>query len=201
MDRKRDTLEFQILLREIEPSVWRRIEVPASYSFWDLHVAIQDVMGWQDYHLHAFRVRNRATGQLDQIGIPNEDRFEDEPEFLAGWVVPVADYLSQPGDSAVYEYDFGDGWEHHLILDAVQRRRAGVRYPRCLAGGRACPPEDCGGPGGYAEFLETIADPDHEEHASTLAWVGGRFNPEAFDCRRVRFADPKRRWRIAFAGG
>lgn len=201
MDRKRDTLQFQILLREIEPPVWRRIEVAASYSFWDLHVAIQDVMGWKDYHLHVFRVHNIKTGRQDEIGIPNEDRFEDEPDVVAGWTIPVADYFSRPGDSALYEYDFGDGWEHELLLEAVGRRSAGVRYPRCLAGGRACPPEDCGGPGGYAELLETIADPDHEEYASTWTWLGGRFNPETFSCKRVRFDDPKKRWRIAFAGG
>lgn len=201
MDRKRDTLQFRVVLRDIEPPVWRSIEVPASYTFWDLHVAIQDSMGWQDCHLHAFRARNPETAELDQVGIPGDVPFEGEPEVLPDWDVPVADYLFQAGDHAAYEYDFGDGWEHEVILEAVGKRQARIKYPRCLAGERACPPEDCGGPWGYAELLQAIADPNHEAYASTMTWLGGPFNPEAFDASHVRFDDPGKRWRIAFAGG
>ena len=201
MDTKRDTLEFSIGLTEIEPRIWRRIEVPASYSFWDLHVAIQDSMGWLDYHLHAFRIQNPKTGALDEIGIPDEDAFEGEPGFLPGWQIPAVRYFQRLGDRAEYEYDFGDSWQHEVVLEAVRRRHAKTKYPRCVAGARACPPEDCGGPRGYAELLATIADPAHEEHESTLRWLGGRFDPEAFDARRVRFDNPKKRWRIAFADG
>ena len=201
MDTKRDTLQFRIGLTEIEPPIWRRIEVPASYSFWDLHVAIQDSLGWLDYHLHAFRTSNPKTGALDEIGIPDEDAFEGEPVCLPGWQIPATMYFQQPGDRAEYEYDFGDSWQHEVVLEAVRQREANTKYPRCLAGARACPPEDCGGPSGYAELLATIADPTHEEHESTLQWLGGRFDPEAFDARKVRFDNPKKRWRIAFAGG
>ena len=83
-------MQFKVHLRGSKPLIWRRFEVPASYNFWDLHVAIQDAMGWQDYHLHAFRVRNPVTGDVEEIGIPDEDRFEGEPDFLPGWEVPVA---------------------------------------------------------------------------------------------------------------
>lgn len=200
MDRKRSTLQFRIALVEIEPVIWRRIEVPASYSFWDLHVAIQDAMGWLDYHLHLFSVRNPGTGRIDKIGIPDAGAFEGDVVHLPGWEIPMRAYFERPGDHADYEYDFGDDWQHEIVLEAVRRREPGTRYPRCLAGARACPPEDCGGVHGYAEVLTTIADPDHEEYASTLQWLGGSYDPEAFDPPRVRFADPKKRWKTAFGG-
>jgi hypothetical protein len=201
VDRKRQTLQFKVQLSGSEPLIWRQFEVPASYTFWDLHVAIQDAMGWQDCHLHAFRVRNPLTGEAAEIGIPDEDQFEGEPDFLPGWDVLVADYLSQAGDRAEYEYDFGDGWEHELVLEAVGVRHAKTRYPCCLAGARACPPEDCGGMGGYAELLQTIADPAHEEYENTMTWLGGAFDAAAFDPRRVHFDNPEKRWQIAFGNG
>ncbi len=199
MDTKRATLQFRVTLMEVEPPVWRRIEVPANYRFWDLHVAIQDAMGWLDYHLHMFRVLNPVTGGTDEIGIPDEDAFEGDPVCLAGWEVPVARYFEAVGTHATYEYDFGDDWVHDVELEAVGRRQAGTKYPRCLDGQRACPPEDCGGPHGYARLLETIADPTDDEYESTLEWLGGAFDPEAFSCREVRFENPNMRWRIAFA--
>mgnify|MGYP001167299306 CR=1 FL=1 len=93
MDAKRSTLQFRVTLAEVEPLVWRRIEVPMNYSFWDLHVALQDAMGWLDYHLHLFRVRNPKSGGTDEIGIPDEDAFEDAPVCLPGWEVPIAQYF------------------------------------------------------------------------------------------------------------
>ena len=199
MDTKRSTLQFKITLAEVEPLVWRRIEVAASYTFWDLHVAIQDAMRWLDYHLHMFRVPNPVTGRPDEIGIPDEDAFEGDPVCLAGWEVPVAAYFDAVGTRASYEYDFGDGWIHEVELEAVGRRQSGMKYPRCLDGQRACPPEDCGGPHGYAQLLQTIADPTDEEYESTMEWLGGSFDPEVFSPRQVRFWNPKRRWKIAFA--
>ena len=200
MDLKRDVIQFKVTLKAVRPSVWRRIEVPALYTFWDLHVAIQDAMGWSDYHLHAFRVRNRR-GKIDDIGIPDDDAFEGDPAFLPGWQVRVADYLDTVGARAVYEYDFGDDWVHELRVEAIGPRAPRVKYPRCVAGARRCPPEDCGGPYGYAELLTTIRDPSHEEHESMLEWLGGPFDPVAFDPAAVRFDNPAKRWKIAFGGG
>jgi hypothetical protein len=200
VDPRRDIIRFKISLKAIRPSIWRRIEVPARYSFWDLHVAIQDAMGWVDYHLHEFRVRN-ARGQIDEVGIPNDDAFEGEPPILPGWKVQVADYFDRIGARATYEYDFGDSWIHDLRVEAIGPRAPRVKYPRCVAGARRCPPEDCGGPSGYAELLTVIADPSHEEHASTLQWLGGPIDPAAFDVSAVQFDDPAERWKTAFAGG
>jgi len=200
MDLKRNTLTFLAALRDITPPIWRRIEVPASYTFWDLHVAIQDAMPWLDSHLHAFRMRNPLTGVIDEIGIPDGDAFEGEPIALAGWTIPLTAYFTSTHDGALYEYDFGDSWEHDVVLESIGTRHPRTKYPRCLAGARACPPEDCGGAAGYEELLDIMAHPEHEEYESTLEWLGGSFDPEKFDASTVRFDDPKKRWRIAFSG-
>ena len=197
MDQRRSTFQFKVQLRNIVPAVWRRIEVPAKYTFWDLHVAIQDAMGWLDCHLHAFRLQDPSTDEGIQIGIPDPDPFEGEAACLPGWEIPVIRYL-KVGDRISYEYDFGDGWEHDLRFEAIGIRHAKTKYPRCLSGARACPPEDCGGPGGYAELRKTISNPRHPDYQSMSTWLGGSFDPKAFDPRRVRFDDPKKRWLVAF---
>jgi hypothetical protein len=112
--------------------------------------------------------------------------------------VHVADYFRRVGTHASYEYDFGDGWTHDLRLESIAPRAAKAKYPRCVAGARRCPPEDCGGPYGYRELLKTISDPGHEEYGSMLEWLGGPIDPEAFDPSEVRFDNPAKRWKIAF---
>lgn len=98
----------------------------------------------------------------------------------------------------MYAYDFGDDWQHVLVHEGFESADDNRKYPRCLAGEGRCPPEDCGGVHGYEAFLQVIADPDHEEHESTLRWAGGGFDPEAFDPAAVKFDDPKKRWKKAF---
>src|SRR6056297_1045094 len=160
---------FDIRLRDIEPPIWRMIEIPASASFWELHVAIQDAMGWLDYHLHEFSVPLSPAGQPFKIGIP-DDEFRDD--VLAGWEEPIALYFRTPGNRATYWYDFGDDWRHDVVLAAVEPRAKGTKYPRCIAGARACPPEDCGGPPGYFDLLHALADPSHPERGALLEWLG-----------------------------
>jgi hypothetical protein len=190
--------QFRITLLEISPPVRRTIQVPGSYSFWDLHVAIQDSMGWLDYHLHLFRVTDPGAGAVVQIGIPDEDAFEGDEPILPGWDLPIARYFALPGAVARYEYDFGDGWEHEITLEAILPPAQGKRYPRCLGGERRCPPEDCGGIGGYEGLLAVIRDPTHREYESTLRWLGGRFDPERFNAQQVTFDNPGKRWEVAF---
>lgn len=190
--------QFKVVLLGVAPPIWRAIQVPETYSFWDLHVALQDAMGWLDYHLHLFRVNKPVTGEVVQIGIPDDDPFEGDEPTLPGWNVPIAPYFPHPGVVARYDYDFGDGWEHEITLEAIVPRQRGKKYPLCLGGARACPPEDCGGVGGYEDLLAVIYDPTHEEYESTLQWLGGRFEPEKFNPSRVRFDDPRRRWQLAF---
>jgi hypothetical protein len=193
--------QFKISLKDIEPLIWRRILVPATYSFWDLHVAIQDSMGWLDYHLHVFRIRKKYSHSDIAIGIPNEDRFEDEPEILPGWHIPIADYFDDVGKSAIYEYDFGDDWIHDVLLEAIMLRESGQKYPQCIDGARACPPEDCGGTSGYQEMLEVISDPDNDEYDEMMTWLGGNYDPSEFDPAKVKFDNPRKRWNIAFLNG
>ncbi|MFT5144407.1 MAG: hypothetical protein ACI80V_000599 [Rhodothermales bacterium] len=188
-------LQFKITLRGIKPPIWRRVVVPEEYSFWSLHVAFQSAMdGWLDYHLHLFSVRHPYTRKQAQIGVPDE--YGDD--FLPGWEIPITSYFGLNQRKAVYEYDFGDGWLHDVRLEAIMPVDKGETYPQCIGGRRQCPPEDCGGIGGYAEFLAGISDPQHPEHESYLAWLGAPFDPEAFDPSKVIFDDPDRRWRFAF---
>lgn len=173
--------------------------MPETYSFWDLHVAIQDAMGWEDYHLHEFEMLNPETGESDRIGIPAGELYPDL-QWLASWEIPIADYFGTETPISLYTYDFGDSWQHSVVLEEILPRATNVDYPRCLAGERACPPEDCGGPYGYYQFLEALQDPRHPEHESMLAWAGGAFDPEQFDANEVSFDDPDLRWTRAFAG-
>jgi hypothetical protein len=191
-------LRFRIELRDISPPIWRRIDVPGDYSFWDLHVAIQDAMGWCDYHLHAFRSPESGGSDSLEIGIPDDNEFMTGRRTIAGWEVPVSSRFDKAGQSMVYEYDFGDGWIHDVVLEKIIPCDAPQRVG-CVGGERACPPEDCGGNWGYQAFLEAVADPRHEEHEDMMRWIGGEFDPEAFDPAKVSFDDPKERWAIAFA--
>lgn len=192
---------FTIRLLEIEPAIWRRIEVPEHFSFWDLHVAIQDAMGWLDYHLHEYRLHAPRGGALVRIGIPDEEDDEDPP-LRAGWKVPITRYFKRPGQRARYLYDFGDGWEHDVQLTAVAVAEAAHVYPRCVEGERACPPEDCGGPGGYTELLRVLSDPKHPERTEMIGWLSNHaknyhpYCPDEFDAPAVVFTDPAERLRM-----
>lgn len=194
--------QFKITLQEIEPMIWRRIQVPATYSFWGLHVAVADSMGWLDYHLHVFRFRKPHKKTLLAIGIPDD---EMETNILPGWEIAIAEHFTEPGVIAFYEYDFGDGWEHEVLLEGILLKDQGVKYPRCIAGKRPCPPEDCGGVLGYYRVLEILGNPDHEEYEETVEWAkgqtrGGRtYQPDKFDPEDVNFDNPKQRWKKAFS--
>ena len=188
--------QFKISLQAIKPRIWRQIQVPSSYSFWDLHVAIQDAMGWMDDHLHVFRVPHPSSTEVVLIGGPDEY----EPQGLPRWEVAISGYFSMDNNFAEYEYDFGDNWQHDVVLEKTLPRDTDVEYPRCLAGERACPLEDCGGVVGYQELLEAILNPNHEEHKRMLEWVDGAFDPESFDPKQVSFDDPDERWERAFSG-
>jgi hypothetical protein len=192
--------QFLIVLGESDPLVWRRIQVPDSYSFWDLHVAIQDAMGWLDCHLHEFRIPDATGRRIVSIGIPPDDEGPTD-RVKEGWRVPLAahfDRRSVKVPPALYLYDFGDGWQHVVMHEGTWAAEPAGEYPRCLGGARRCPPEDCGGSHGYAKLLAALREPQHPEHDELLEWVGGTFDPDAFDPARVSFSDPQRRWKKAF---
>lgn len=192
--------QFLIVLSGTNPLVWRRIQVPQRYSFWDLHVAIQDAMGWLDYHLHEFRLLDASEQHVVSIGIPSDEDPKDRP-VMAGWDVKLSRFFERRAwhaPPATYAYDFGDDWEHVVIHEGMEPAEDSLSYPRCIGGARRCPPEDCGGVHGYAEFLRTIAEPDHPEHDATTQWVGGEYDPDAFSPDAVVFDNPRKRWRRAF---
>ena len=191
--------QFKISLQGIVPAVWRRIQVPEDYSFWDLHVAIQDAMGWLDYHLHLFVIRRKHSRNATEIGIPNDYVLEGDPKIHPGWEIPVSDYFTDVGIAADYVYDFGDDWQHEILLEGILLREKGQKYPRCIDGARACPPEDCGGVHGYSRVLEVLADPSDEEHESMLEWLGGKYDPQKFAPGKVKFDNPTARWKRAFS--
>lgn len=163
--------------------IWRRVQVSADSSFFDLHHVIQDAMGWDNCHLYEFRLGNVRSNDFIRIG-PQDDYLE---EVLPSDKVTVKDYLSESSEQCSYLYDFGDDWEHKIVLEKVLMADASVNYPVCLAGKRACPPEDCGGVYGYGDLLTIMADPEHEEYDEMVDWLGDEFDPEEFDVSSVVF--------------
>ena len=186
--------QIKITLLDIKPPVWRRILIPASATFWDLHVAIQDAMGWEDSHLHEFTGPDRRAASPLRIGIPGDEPWApDEAALKPGWTVTLSQHLKAAAPKLLYTYDFGDDWEHEILLEKVLPVEPGATYPQCIAGRRACPPEDVGGPWGYARYLEAIANPSQPEHKELVEWRGPGFEPEKFDPSGVRFSDAQGR--------
>lgn len=172
--------QLKVTLQEVEPPVWRRLLVPGGLTLAQLHRVLNEAMGWTDSHLHVFKAGDRHFGdpRADDAG---ELGFEDERRMTLERLGALLDFL-------VYAYDFGDGWEHTVLVEQVVEPDAREHYPLCTAGARACPPEDCGGPHAYADLLEALDDPEHERYDEFLTWVGGVFDPEGFDVNRTNAA-------------
>lgn len=167
---------LRVELQHIQPLIWRRVHVPTDIPLLRLHDVLQVVMGWTDSHLHSFRIGARGYTNSEDPG---------ELNMLAEKGRNLGALLGDAIREFDYEYDFGDGWEHRIAVEGTGKPVTDWPYPLCVAGERACPPEDVGGPPGYEEFLQAIAAPGHEEHGSTLVWVGGAFDPEGFDINCV----------------
>jgi hypothetical protein len=169
--------QFKITLLEIKPPIWRRIQVQ-DCTLDEFHEHVQTSMGWTNSHLHKFKIGERkyADPMLMEEDFV-EFGYKDSTRTNISKIIPKTGKRF----SLFYEYDFGDSWEHEVLFEGCPKAEAGRQYPICLEGERACPPEDVGGTGGYDEFLEAIADSQHEEHEEFLRWAGGRFYPEEFD--------------------
>jgi hypothetical protein len=167
-----------IRLEGIEPEIWRTLLVPASFSFAQLHEIIQAAFGWKDCHLHQF-----ILGGL----VVSAPEFDEIGGVIDAESVRISDLYLHPliERRFLYEYDFGDSWIHWVVLERTVPMVKGDTYPQLVDGARACPPEDCGGPPGYARFLEAWHDPGHEEHKDVRRWAGRAFNPEAFDIEKT----------------
>jgi hypothetical protein len=173
--------QIKVTLKNTKPPIWRRLLVRSDSTLGDLHAIIQAAMGWWDYHLHQFIVGETYYGQ------PHPD-YDDYLEMLDEEYVTLGQVAPREGAKFDYEYDFGDGWEHRVLVEKIVPPEPGQAYPVCIKGRRACPPEDVGGTWGYADFLDAIRDPEHPEHDSYLEWIGGDFDPEAFDLDEVNDA-------------
>jgi len=170
--------QLKVTLLEVEPPVWRHFQVLGENTLYDLHCVLQVVMGWQECHLHEFIIGDARYSTLYGEMDHTEGVVEDQ-------LVTLAEVAQQEGMKFAYAYDFGDDWKHEILVQKILEPEPKGTYPVCLGGERACPPEDCGGAWGYEEFLEAIRDPKHEDHDSLLEWVGGAFDPEAFDLKAV----------------
>ena len=160
--------ELKVTLLDTDPPVWRRLRVPGSYHLGKLHRVVQVVMPWEESHLHQWEVGRRRFGKPDrELGLLDETRVT-----LEG--------VARKGSKVVYSYDFGDDWRHEVVVEDVVAS-VGPAKVWCLEGERACPPEDCGGPGGYANLLEALADPNHEAHDEMREWAGPDLDPARFD--------------------
>ena len=176
--------QIKVTLLGVKPAVWRRLLVPSRLTLARLHEVLQIAMGWTDSHLHAFRVGDVTYSAPDLDG---DLDFEPEQKARVGQVLP--------GEKAklLYEYDFGDGWEHEVVVEKVLPPDAALA-PRCLEGRRACPPDDCGGVGGYQHLLRVLANPQHEDHEEMQEWVGEAFDPTWFDLEDVNEVLGHLRW-------
>lgn len=173
--------QIKVTLEDSKPPIWRRLLVRSDITLADLHRIIQAAMGWWGYHLHQFIVGRTYFGE------PHPDYYDyvdmhDERDVTLRQIAPGEKFKFR------YEYDFGDSWLHQVLVEKVLPPEPGRFYPVCIKGRRACPPEDVGGIWGYCGFLEAIRDPNHPEHEDYLEWIGGEFDPEAFDLDEVNQA-------------
>jgi hypothetical protein len=167
--------QLKITLCPSKPPIWRRVVVRADMTLDRLHRVIQIAMGWMESHMHQFQLGGVA------YGIPDDEFDGVGSETLDDAQYTVADLAPVAKQKFSYEYDFGDGWEHVVLVEKVLRPDPAFKHPICLAGANACPPEDCGGISGYYDLLEALADPNHEQHAELKKWVGGGWDAGRFN--------------------
>ncbi|NOZ83772.1 MAG: plasmid pRiA4b ORF-3 family protein [Epsilonproteobacteria bacterium] len=167
--------QVQVALKGFKPKIWRRLLIPSDLLLSDFHKIIQTSIGWTNSHLHQF-IKNR-TFYTERM----PDDSWNEMNNVDYKKIKISDLLKKEKEKIVYEYDFGDSWEHDIILEKILPLDDKMNYPVCLKGKMNCPPEDCGGVWGYSEMLEILKQPDHEEYENYIEWLGGEFDPEYFD--------------------
>jgi hypothetical protein len=166
--------QIKVTLNGSKPPIWRRVLVPDSIALHQLHNILQIVMGWDNYHLHQFIIDGEYFGEPEE-----EDGYSEELKNEKRY--RLNQFVTRKGFKFVYEYDFGDSWEHVVHVEAILPIEKGAQYPVCLEGKRACPPEDIGGVWGYDDFLKAFADPKHPEHDDIVEELGEDFDPGFFD--------------------
>lgn len=173
-------LQIKVTLLGTKPPIWRRLLVPADLSLAQLHNLLQVAMGWQDAHVHEFRAGKRRFGQPESA-----DLFMRAPSVENERKVSLSAVLEKVGAKVLYTYDFGDNWEHSVVLEKQLTAELGITYPICTDGQLACPPEDCGGIPGYYDLLDVLADRSHERYDDLREWVGDDFKPQIISVDQV----------------
>lgn len=171
--------QLKVTLLGTSPPIWRRLLVPANMTLAQLHDVLQATMGWEDSHMHEFSVGQRRIGRPSP-----EDRRMGMPAIESEHTVRLAGILGRVGSKAIYTYDFGDSWEHSLVLEKRLLVDPNTTYPVCTGGELTCPPEDCGGIPGFYDLIEALSDPNHERHEEMIDWIG-EFDPQAFSVESV----------------
>jgi hypothetical protein len=195
MTKNPQAYQLKVVLQDIKPPVWRRLLIPSNATFWELHIAIQDSFGWEDYHLHQFFVGSAWDRNATHISIPNpEDDWGEGEEALDESKIKLKEFLSEEQPKLTYVYDFGDNWEHKIILEKVLSFDYKEVYPQVIAGKRACPWEDSGGTGGYEYKIEILIDKKHPDHREIADWAGVKdfsdLDLESFSPEDVVFRNP-----------
>jgi hypothetical protein len=183
--------QLKVTLLGTAPPIWRRLLVPAELTLAQLHDVLQAAMGWENSHMHEFLIGQRRYGTPDP-----DDRLMGMEPVANERSVRLSTVLGRTGAKARYTYDFGDSWEHTIVLEKQLAPDPNLVYPTCTDGRRACPPEDCGGVGGFYALLDAIRDPHHKQHEEMREWVGEVYDPEAFsidDVNRMLEPSPPRR--------
>lgn len=176
-------VQLKISLKNSKPPIWRRVLVKSSISFYELHYTIQLAMGWGNYHLFEFKIGNYRIGILDE---DFDDPESGGSDVIDATEITLDEVLSKGAvKSFTYEYDFGDGWIHSIVVEKTFPLDPATYYPVCIKGKLACPPEDCGGLYGYYNLLEIISDKKHPEYEDMLEWMGGRIDPTEFEVEDV----------------
>ncbi|WP_162944108.1 MULTISPECIES: plasmid pRiA4b ORF-3 family protein [unclassified Rhizobium] len=171
-----NAVQVQVSLNEIEPKVWRRLVLPSHWNLEQLHLAIQAAFNWWNYHLHEFSIGGLRYGDVELL---TEDAFDDDPRVFDFREVRLRDF--EQGATFSYLYDFGDSWQHNVVVEEFFAFDTPPKFGSSIDGARARPPEDVGGVSGYERFLEIMADDEDPEHIDTKRWCGGHFDPEWFD--------------------
>ncbi|MBU4487172.1 MAG: plasmid pRiA4b ORF-3 family protein [Candidatus Delongbacteria bacterium] len=172
--------QIKITLKDSDPKIWRRIIISSGLLLPDLHKVIQTSMGWTNSHLHQFiKGKKYYLDEYDEM----ESAFGDR--CIVYNKVKISDVLIKEKEKFEYEYDFGDGWRHEILLEKILQADKKFNYPVCIEGKMSCPPDDCGGIGGYYDMLDIIRDPKNKEYEETIDWLGGDFDPEYFNIDEV----------------
>lgn len=171
-----NAVQIRVSIDEIEPDVWRRLVLPVQWTLEHLHLGIQAAFNWWNYHLYEFRIGGLRYGEVETL---TEDATDDDPRVFDQREVRLLDF--EQGSVFSYHYDFGDDWQHTVVVEEFLTLTATPKHGSCVAGARARPPEDVGGVSGYERFLEIIADREDPEYDETIRWCGGYFDPVWFD--------------------